>query len=41
VNKTVWDWELINEIKAVWLRSKEDITEREYNDFYKTISKDT
>jgi len=32
---------LVNEIKAVWLRSKEDITEREYNEFYKTISKDT
>lgn len=40
VNKTVWDWELINEIKAIWMRSKEQIEEREYHDFYKTIAKD-
>ena len=41
VTKTVWDWELVNEIKAIWLREKADIEEREYNDFYKMISKDT
>lgn len=23
VNKTVWDWELINEIKAIWMRGKD------------------
>lgn len=23
INKTVWDWELINEIKAIWMRSKD------------------
>merc|ERR1712127_256247 len=26
--------------KAIWLRAKEDVTEEEYNEFYKTISKD-
>merc|ERR1711976_840017 len=26
--------------KAIWLRSKEDVTEEEYNEFYKGISKD-
>jgi heat shock protein beta len=41
VTKTVWDWETLNEIKAIWMREKADITEREYNDFYKSISKDT
>jgi heat shock protein beta len=40
VTKSVWDWELINEIKAIWMRGKETIEEREYNEFYKTISKD-
>jgi len=32
---------VINEIKAIWMRPKEEITEREYNDFYKTIAKDS
>lgn len=41
VTKTVWEWETLNEIKAIWMREKADITEREYNDFYKSISKDT
>jgi heat shock protein beta len=41
VTKTVWDWEPLNEIKAIWMREKSDITERGYNDFYKSISKDT
>lgn len=40
INKTVWDWELINEIKAIWMRGKEQIEEREYNEFYKTIARD-
>ena len=30
----------MNEIKAIWLRPKDEITDREYQDFYKTISKD-
>lgn len=40
ITKQVWDWELINEIKAIWLRDSADITEDEYNGFYKTITKD-
>lgn len=32
---------MINEIKAIWMRPKDEITEREYNDFYKTIAKDS
>ena len=31
---------MINEIKAIWTRDKDDITEEEYNNFYKTITKD-
>ena len=40
ITQQVWEWETINEIKAIWTRSKEDITEEDYNNFYKTISKD-
>jgi heat shock protein beta len=36
----VWEWELINEGKAIWLRDRTEITEQEYFDFYKTITKD-
>merc|ERR1712086_511613 len=38
--KTVFEWEQVNTQKAIWLRSKEDVTEEEYNEFYKSISKD-
>ena len=41
ITQQVWDWEVINEIKAIWTRGKEDITEEEYMNFYKTISKDS
>ena len=40
ITQQVWDWEIINEIKAIWTRGREDITEEEYMNFYKTISKD-
>jgi heat shock protein beta len=40
VTEQVWEWETINEIKAIWLRDKSEITEEEYQGFYKTISKD-
>merc|ERR1712134_219788 len=38
--KTVFEWEQVNTQKAIWLRAKEDVTEEEYNEFYKTVSKD-
>merc|ERR1711964_919262 len=40
VKKTVYEWEQVNTQKAIWLRAKEDVTEEEYNEFYKSISKD-
>ena len=40
ITKQVWEWQTINDIKAIWMRDKEEISEREYNEFYKTISKD-
>merc|ERR1712139_309683 len=38
--KTVYEWEQVNTQKAIWLRAKEDVTEEEYNEFYKAVSKD-
>lgn len=40
VRETVWDWERVNDIKAIWYRPKEEIEEEEYTNFYKSISKD-
>jgi molecular chaperone HtpG len=39
-NKTVEE-EIINSRKAIWLRSKNEITPEEYNGFYKQISNDS
>lgn len=40
IKETVWDWDLINDTKAIWLRSPEEVEDEEYKKFYKTISKD-
>ena len=34
------DWETVNKAAALWARSKSDITDTEYQDFYKQISYD-
>jgi heat shock protein beta len=40
VKKTVYEWEHINTAKPIWMRPKSNITEDDYNEFYKAISKD-
>lgn len=35
----VWDWELINKEKALWLRSPGDITDEEYQNLYSVLTK--
>lgn len=37
---TVHQWSRINDVVAIWAREKEDITDEEYQKFYKSISKD-
>ncbi|KAG7455846.1 hypothetical protein MATL_G00245360, partial [Megalops atlanticus] len=41
VEKTVWDWELMNDIKPIWQRPAKEVEEEEYKAFYKTFSRDT
>ncbi|XP_010885352.2 endoplasmin [Esox lucius] len=41
VEKTVWDWELMNDIKPIWQRAAKEVEEDEYKAFYKTFSRDT
>jgi len=40
VKRQSWEWDIINDVKAIWMREKKDITEEEYQGFYKTITKD-
>ncbi|KAI8593256.1 Hsp90 protein-domain-containing protein [Geranomyces variabilis] len=40
VTRTVTDWELTNQQKPIWTRRAKDITEREYNEFYISFTKD-
>jgi len=41
VTKTVWDWSLINESKPIWTRKPNEVAEKEYTEFYKSLTKDT
>jgi heat shock protein beta len=39
--RTVYEWELINSQKAIWTRSKSEVTDEEYKNFYKSLTKDS
>jgi len=34
------EWELLNDVKAIWLRSPKEVTEEEYTKFYHSLAKD-
>ncbi len=40
VTKEVHEWTLVNAKQPIWTRNAADVTEQEYKDFYKHISKD-
>jgi molecular chaperone HtpG len=35
-----WEWEQVNSMKAIWTRSPSEVSDEEYQEFYKHISKD-
>nr|2O1U_A Chain A, Endoplasmin [Canis lupus familiaris]2O1U_B Chain B, Endoplasmin [Canis lupus familiaris]2O1V_A Chain A, Endoplasmin [Canis lupus familiaris]2O1V_B Chain B, Endoplasmin [Canis lupus familiaris] len=39
--KTVWDWELMNDIKPIWQRPSKEVEDDEYKAFYKSFSKES
>ncbi|XP_037946056.1 endoplasmin [Teleopsis dalmanni] len=41
VTKTIWDWQLINDSKPIWTRKPAEVTNEEYNEFYKSLTKDS
>ena len=41
VDKTVWDWELMNQAKPIWQRKPTDVQESEYIEFYKAFTKES
>ena len=41
VEKTIWDWELMNDTKPIWRRKAKDVEESEYNEFYKVLTKES
>jgi len=40
VEKTIWDWVLINNVKPIWTKKASELTDSEYNAFYKSLTKD-
>ncbi len=38
--ETIWEWEVINNTKAIWLRPIDEIDDDDYKKFYKAMSKD-
>lgn len=40
VDKTVYDWEAMNDNKPIWLRAPKEVDDTDYNAFYKSFSKD-
>lgn len=41
ITKTVWDWEIMNDNKPIWTKKPNEVTNDEYEEFYKSLTKDT
>ncbi|XP_043284772.1 endoplasmin homolog [Venturia canescens] len=40
VDKTVWDWELLNDSKPIWTLKPSEVEDKDYVEFYKALTKD-
>ncbi|GMH03277.1 hypothetical protein Nepgr_005116 [Nepenthes gracilis] len=40
ITETTYEWELLNDVKAIWLRNPKEVTEEEYSKFYHSLAKD-
>ncbi|KAH0785455.1 Hsp90 protein [Histomonas meleagridis] len=41
IKKNVWQWELVNNRKPLWLRDPDDVPESDYSDFYQAYFKES
>lgn len=41
VTKTVWDWIIMNDNKPIWTKKAAGVSEDEYTEFYKSLTKDS
>lgn len=39
VKETTYEWELLNDVKAIWLRSPKEVTDEEYAKLYHSLAK--
>lgn len=39
VKETTYEWEVLNDMKAIWLRNPKEVTDEEYAKFYHTLAK--
>ena len=39
VKETTYDWEVLNDEKAIWLRNPKEVTDEEYSKFYHSLAK--
>lgn len=37
----MWDWELLNDVKPVWLRNPKEVPDEDYVKFYQSLTKVT
>ncbi len=40
IKQTKKEWELVNDTKAIWVRSPSDVADEEYNNFFKSLTKE-